>query len=72
MNTAVSEKNFSKPESFSSFLMSQCLSMRRWALMVGLLLYIAFAVMDLIKFPSEIYKVTLPTRFVLSLFHCYI
>lgn len=64
MNTAVSEKNFSKPESFSTFLMSQCLSMRRWALIVALLLYIAFAVMDVIKFPSEIYKITLSTRFI--------
>ncbi|MGB2741908.1 MAG: GGDEF domain-containing protein [Cognaticolwellia sp.] len=36
--------------------------MRRWALMVALLLYIAFAVMDVLKFPPEIYTITLVTR----------
>lgn len=49
-------------ENFLQFLMVQCLSIRRWALLVSLLLYLAFAVMDVLKFPSEVYSLTLTTR----------
>ena len=65
MNTVVPNKEFSEKENFSHFLMEQCLSIRRWALTVALLLYIVFAVMDVIKFPSEIYSITLTTRIIL-------
>jgi len=63
--TVAQNVNYQHEEKFSHFLMSQCLGVRRWALIVSLLVYIAFAVMDVIKFPSEIYAVTLTTRVVL-------
>jgi len=65
MNTVVSNKEFSEKEKFSHFLMTQCLSIRRWALTVALLLYVVFAFMDVLKFPSEIYSITLTTRIIL-------
>ncbi|TWX72615.1 GGDEF domain-containing protein [Colwellia sp. C1TZA3] len=65
MNTTLHHKHINNREKFSHFLMSQCLSVRRGALMVGLLLYIAFAVMDVIKFPSEVYTLTLTARLTL-------
>ena len=62
MNIVRPDSELSEKEKFSHFLMEQCLSIRRWALTVALLLYIVFAVMDVIKFPSEIYSITLTTR----------
>ena len=58
--------NVKSSDSFLHFLMTQCLSIRRWALLVSLLLYLAFAVMDVLKFPSEVYSLTLATRFFFS------
>lgn len=58
-------ENINSENRFSHFLMSQCLGMRRWSLAISLLLYIAFSVMDFVKFPPEIYSSTLPTRFFL-------
>lgn len=52
-------------EKFSHFLMTQFLSIRRWALLVSLILSAVFAVMDVVKFPSEIYEITLSTRLIL-------
>lgn len=57
--------NFQREKSFSHFLMSQCLNLRRWALTVGLFLYIIFAVMDVVKFPQEVYVITLTARLLL-------
>ncbi len=68
MNKTVQDDNFNHEEKFTHFLMSQCLPVRRWSLTVALLLYIVFAVMDLLKFPSEVYQVTLSTRVVLVIF----
>ena len=58
-------ENLKSEDNFLHFLMTQCLGMRRWALTASLLLYIVFAVMDVIKFPSEVYSLTLTTRFIL-------
>ncbi|MFT5814614.1 MAG: diguanylate cyclase [Psychroserpens sp.] len=66
MNTAPSNnKQTDHNEKFSHFLMSQCLNVRRGALIAGLLLYLAFAIMDVVRFPSEIYLLTLTSRLVL-------
>lgn len=67
MDTAVpsNNKQTDNREKFSHFLMSQCLNVRRGALTAGLLLYLAFAIMDVVKFPSEIYILTLTSRLVL-------
>jgi diguanylate cyclase len=67
MNTSVHHENqsFHHTEKFSHFLMLQCLNARRWALTVALLLYVAFAIMDVIKFPSEIYRLTISIRLIL-------
>jgi len=64
MNTAVpgNNKQTDNREKFSHFLMSQCLNVRRGALIAGLLLYLAFSIMDVVKFPSEIYLLTLTSR----------
>ena len=58
-------ENVKSEDNFLHFLMTQCLGIRRWALLVSLILYTAFAVMDVIKFPSEIYSLTLTTRLIL-------
>ncbi|ASP48354.1 GGDEF domain-containing protein [Cognaticolwellia beringensis] len=58
-------QNAKSEVNFSHFLMHQCLGMRRWALTVALLLYIVFAIMDVLKFPSEVYSLTLTTRIIL-------
>jgi len=67
MNTSVpsNNKQTENSEKFSHFLMSQCLNVRRGALIAGLFLYLAFAIMDVVKFPSEIYLLTLTSRLVL-------
>ena len=67
MNTSIHHENhsFHHTEKFSHFLMSQCINIRRWALTVALLLYVVFAIMDVIKFPSEIYRLTISTRLIL-------
>ena len=64
MNTEIKHEtdNVKSSDNFLHFLMDQCLSIRRWALLVSLLLYLAFAVMDVLKFPSEVYSLTLTTR----------
>jgi diguanylate cyclase len=67
MNTSVpsNNKQTDNREKFSHFLMSQCLNVRRGALTSGLILYLAFSIMDVVKFPSEIYVLTLTFRLVL-------
>jgi diguanylate cyclase (GGDEF)-like protein len=65
MKSVAYEEDFKNEKKFSHFLMSQCLHVRRWSLTVALLLYIVFAVMDVLKFPSEIYTITLSTRTIL-------
>lgn len=65
MNSVIATENVNNKQKFTHFLMSQCLHVRRWALSVSLLLYIAFSIMDLIKFPSAIYTITLTTRVIL-------
>jgi len=66
MNTSIHHEiqGFHHKEKFTHFLMLQCLNARRWALTVALLLYVAFAIMDVIKFPSEIYRLTISTRLI--------
>ena len=61
MNTEIKHEsdNVKSSDNFLHFLMVQCLSIRRWALLVSLLLYLAFAVMDVLKFPSEVYSLTI-------------
>ncbi|MFT6918896.1 MAG: diguanylate cyclase [Cognaticolwellia sp.] len=67
MDTVIpsNNKQTDNREKFSHFLMSQCLNVRRGAFIAGLLLYLAFSIMDLVKFPSEIYLLTLTSRLVL-------
>jgi len=65
MNAVIATNNINNQEKFSHFLMSQCLNVRRWAFSVSLLLYLAFSIMDVIKFPSAIYTVTLTARLIL-------
>lgn len=64
MNKVINNEieNVKSEDNFLHFLMTQCLGIRRWSLTIALLLYIAFAVMDVIKFSSEVYSLTLITR----------
>jgi len=70
MNTPIDFDNHGVPhqKKFSHFLMLQCLNARRWALTVALFLYVAFAIMDVIRFPSEVYRLTISTRLILVIF----
>ena len=67
MNTAIDLEHhgFDRKKEFSHFLMLQCLNARRLGLSIGLLLYVAFSIMDIFRFPSEIYRLTIPTRLIL-------
>jgi len=67
MNTSVpsNTKQTDHSEKFSHFLMSQCLNVRRGALIAGLFLYLAFSVIDVVTFSREIYLLTLTSRLVL-------
>tara|TARA_R110000737_G_scaffold13690_2_gene29597 strand:+ start:13104 stop:14213 length:1110 start_codon:yes stop_codon:yes gene_type:complete len=65
MNSVITTDNINNKEKFTHFLMSQCLNIRRWAFSVSLLLYLAFSIMDVIKFPSVIYTLTITTRVIL-------
>lgn len=48
--------------SFREFLMLQCLHLRRWSLLSGFILYAIFATLDLLRFPPEIYHITISMR----------
>ena len=50
---------------FREFLMLQCLQLRRWALLIAFFLYAIFALLDVLRFPTEVYQLTLSTRFFL-------
>ena len=50
---------------FREFLMLQCLQLRRWSLLIAFFLYGIFAILDVMRFPIEIYQITLSSRFIL-------
>jgi diguanylate cyclase len=53
------------PESeLDVFLAQSTLVFRRWSLLIGLVLYLAFTLMDFFRFAVEIYSVTVPVRMV--------
>ena len=54
-----------KEVKFSHFLMKQCLNIRRFSLLTALLIYFVFAAMDMIKFSSDVYTITLTSRVIL-------
>lgn len=53
---------------FRNFLMEQCLQLRRWSLLIALILYCLFAILDVLRLPPEAYQITLTTRFCFVIF----
>ena len=52
---------------FREYLMLQCLPLRRWSLLVAFFLYAIFAVLDVLRFPVDVYQITLSIRFIFVL-----
>lgn len=47
---------------FSHYLMKQSIKLRQWSLLIALILYGLFAVLDCIKFPVQMASITIPVR----------
>lgn len=45
-----------------SFLAKSTLSIKKWSLLIALLVYSCFTIMDLLRFPVELYTITIPLR----------
>ncbi len=50
---------------FNVYLMQQSLKLRQWSLLIALLLYCLFAVLDYVRFPAEMASITIPVRLLL-------